>query len=219
MESSSIKLYIGESLGYVSAEIVQPNDPKVIMTFAHGAGAGMNHSFMTELATALASRRIATLRFNFHYMEHGKKRPDPPPVAHKVISSAIEKATTLFPDLPVIGAGKSFGGRMTSQLLSKNPLSEVKAIVFYGFPLHPAKSPGIERADHLRDIKIPMLFLQGTKDALAEPDLIKNVCKDLPTATLTFIEGADHSLIIKKKDSFVNLAKYTDDWLQYHHII
>lgn len=177
----------------ISAELYSPENPKVIYVFAHGAGAGMQHAFMKELSAALATHNIATLRYNFLYMEQKKKRPDFPAVAHQAVAAAISKAHELFPTLPVFAGGKSFGGRMTSQFRAKHQTEFVKGIVFVGFPLHPAGKPSIERADHLKSISIPMLFLQGTRDALAEFSLITEVTDSLPTATLIKFEGADHS--------------------------
>jgi predicted alpha/beta-hydrolase family hydrolase len=214
MKSNRFKVFISESLGEVSAESIEPTSPRVVMTLAHGAGAGMDHSFMKELAIELEKYDIATLRFNLHYMEKGKRRPDPPQVAHKVINTVIDEAHKFFPGLPVIVAGKSFGGRMSSQLLSKIDIPSVKALVFYGFPLHPPSELGIERSEHLTGVKVPMLFLQGTKDPLAELSLIQKVVKILPLASLDIIENADHSFKVGKKDSIVDLAKKTDNWLK-----
>jgi predicted alpha/beta-hydrolase family hydrolase len=182
------------------------------MTLAHGAGAGMDHLFMTTLSTRLAETGIATLRFNFPFKEHKKARPDTPAIAHETIAAAISHAQKTFPDIPLFAAGKSFGGRMTSQYLSANPRPEVKGIVFYGFPLHPAGKPGIERAAHLRTIKTKMLFLQGTKDALAVWELIEQLSTELRTATLIKINGADHSFKAGKKDVMAILTEATDSW-------
>jgi uncharacterized protein len=219
MESRELKIPISESLGEVSAGLLIPAEPKVIMTIAHGAGAGMSHPFLINLSHDLAQYGIATLRFNLHYMEQRKKRPDPPAIAHKVIERVIHRANALFPSLPLIAAGKSFGGRMTSQLMSKENLPMVRGIVFYGFPLHPANSPGIERADHLTQVKVPMLFLQGTKDTLAEVSLIESAVKKLPLASLEMIPNADHSFKIGKKDSIVDLSRKTVKWLEVSNIL
>jgi uncharacterized protein len=219
MKTQVIKISVSDKLGEVSAEIYEPENAKVMMTLAHGAGAGMNHPFLTKLSSELASAGIATLRFNLHYMEHGKKRPDMPPVAHSVIQAAIDKCRALYPELPLICSGKSFGGRMTSQLLAKAVTNEVKGLVFYGFPLHPINNPGTERAEHLSKVKVPMLFLQGTKDSLAEISLVENVVRDLPKATLNVIENADHSFKIGKKDSIVDLSKKTENWLRSLNIL
>jgi hypothetical protein len=184
------------------------------MTLAHGAGAGMDHSFMVTLATALSDVGIATLRFNFPFTEHKKRRPDTPAVAHQTIAAAITHAHETFPALPLFAAGKSFGGRMTSQYLSAESRSEVKGIVFYGFPLHPAGKPGIDRAEHLKGINVKMLFLQGTRDDLASWDLIESVCASLPKASLVKIEGANHMFKAGKKDTMSLLVEATRNWVE-----
>jgi uncharacterized protein len=173
----------------------------------------MNHSFMVTLAQSLADEAIATLRFNFPFAENKKGRPDTPAVAHATIEAAISKARKLFPKLPLFVAGKSFGGRMTSQYLSAHPQAAVKGIIFYGFPLHPPGKPSIERAEHLKDIKVPMLFLQGTRDELATWNLIEPVCSSLPTADLVKIEGANHAFKAGKQDIIQLLANTTKDWI------
>jgi len=183
------------------------------MTLAHGAGAGMNHAFMTSLATSLSAVGIATLRFNFPFVEHKKVRPDNPAVAHQTIAAAITNAQETFPSLPLFASGKSFGGRMTSQYLALHPRPEVKGVIFYGFPLHPSGKPSIERAEHLKDVKTNMLFLQGTKDDLASWDLIESVCSSLPKASLVRIEGANHMFKAGKQDTLVLLVNATRDWI------
>ena len=183
------------------------------MTLAHGAGAGMNHSFMVALAQALAEAEIATLRFNFPFAENKKGRPDTPAVAHQAIETATSKAQKLFPELPLFVAGKSFGGRMSSQYLAANHNDAVKGIVFYGFPLHPPGKPSIERAEHLKDVKPPMLFLQGSKDEFATAELITQVCASLKNATLIKIEGADHGFKAGKKDIMSQLVALTSNWI------
>jgi len=191
-----------------------PEKPKAVLTLAHGAGAGMYHSWMVELAKALAEKgSIATLRFNFPFTEHKKGRPDQPAVAHETVAAAINHARASFPDLPLFAGGKSFGGRMTSQYLAEHPRADVKGIVFYGFPLHPSGKPSIERAAHLKLVKVKMLFLQGTKDELATWDLIESVCASLPLATLVKIEGANHAFKAGKLDVISMLVKATADWL------
>ena len=184
------------------------------MTLAHGAGAGMNQSFMVTLAQLLSEQAIATLRFNFPFLENKKGRPDTPAVAHNTIEAAISKARELFPKLPLFVAGKSFGGRMSSQYLSAHPHTAVKGIIFYGFPLHPAGKPSVERAEHLKDVKTPMLFLQGTKDALATWNLIESVCSSLSSATLIKMEGADHSFKAGKQNIIQLLANETKQWIE-----
>ena len=218
MKTEAFKIFVSEKLGEVSAELIVADHPKAVMVLSHGAGAGIQQSFMKGLANALALANIATLRFNLHYMEHGKKRPDFPAVAHAVIEAAIAKASLLFPSLPLVLAGKSFGGRMSSQLLAKGEQPRVKAIVFYGFPLHPVNNPSVERADHLRSVRVPMFFLQGTKDSLANLNLLQPLLQELPLASLELIDGADHSFKIGKKDAIVDLSKKTENWLQKMNI-
>jgi uncharacterized protein len=214
MNTKSLVLQVSPTIGNVSGEFIIPEEINSIMTLAHGAGAGMNHPFMVSLANALAETGIATLRFNFPSMENKKRRPDTPAVAHQTIAAAIAKAQEVFPSLPLFVSGKSFGGRMTSQYLSEQGSTPVKGIVFYGFPLHPPGKPSIDRAEHLKRVDQPMLFLQGTKDALATWDLIESVCSSLSKATLVEIEGADHSFKAGKKDTMTELVKNTESWIK-----
>ena len=214
MSTKSLQLEVSPLVGLVSAKYIVPEKPKCIFTLAHGAGAGMNHSFMETLAEALSKVGIATLRFNFPFTENKKGRPDSPPVAHATIEVAIAKARELNPKLPLFVSGKSFGGRMSSQYLAAHPDSPAKGIVFYGFPLHPSGKPSTERADHLKELKIPMLFLQGSKDTLATWDLIKTVCKSLKKATLVKLEGADHSFKAGKTDTMSLLVDETKKWVE-----
>jgi predicted alpha/beta-hydrolase family hydrolase len=213
MKTRSLSLKISPSIGAVSAECIIPEKSKCIMTLAHGAGAGMHHSFMVALAQLLSEQAITTLRFNFPFAENKKGRPDTPAVAHQTIEAAIAKAQKLFPGLPLFAAGKSFGGRMSSQYLSAHPDPAVKGIVFYGFPLHPPGKPSIERAEHLKEIKTPMLFLQGTKDELATWNLIESVCSSLKQATLVKIDGANHAFKAGKQNILQLLADTTNDWI------
>jgi uncharacterized protein len=214
MNTKSFSLLVSDSIGSVTAEYIIPARSNCIVTLAHGAGAGMNHPFMTSLAKLLAEENIATLRFNFPSMEQKKGRPDVPAVAHKTIEAAIGDAHKKFPSVPVFASGKSFGGRMSSQYLSVHPHTAVKGIIFYGFPLHPAGKPSIDRADHLKNVKLPMLFLQGTRDALATFSLIEKVCSGLPQATLVKIEGADHSFKAGKQDTMPMLVNFTRGWIE-----
>jgi len=214
MKTQPLSLEVSPAIGNVSGECIIPEKATCIMSLAHGAGAGMNHSFMITLAKSLSEAGIATMRFNFPFTENKKGRPDPPAVAHKTIEASIVKAKELFPKLPLFVAGKSFGGRMTSQYLSSHHDTSVKGIIFYGFPLHPAGKPSTERADHLKDVKIPMLFLQGTRDALATWDLIESVCTSLPLAKLVRIEGADHSFKAGKQNVIQMLTDITKDWIE-----
>ena len=214
MKSKSLSLKISPSIGNVSAECIIPEKSKCIMTIAHGAGAGMNHSFMVTLAQSLSEAGIATMRFNFPFAENKKGRPDSPAIAHKTIETAISKARKLFPKLPLFVAGKSFGGRMTSQYLSAHHDAAVRGIIFYGFPLHPPGKPSTERAEHLKDVKIPMLFLQGTRDELATWNLIESVCSSLPLARLIKIEGANHAFKAGKQNIIQLLTDTTKDWIE-----
>jgi predicted alpha/beta-hydrolase family hydrolase len=214
MSTQSFKIEVSASVGTVSAKYTAPDKPVCIFTLAHGAGAGMDHSFMETLADALSNAGIATLRFNFPFAEGKKGRPDTPAVAHATIAAAIKKAREINPALPLFASGKSFGGRMSSQFLSANPDSDVKGIVFYGFPLHPSGKPSIERAEHLKALKIPMLFLQGTKDTLATWELIETVCGSLKKASLVKLEGADHSFKAGKKDVMSLLVSETEKWVK-----
>lgn len=213
LNTRSLTLTVSPAIGKVSAEYVLPEAPTSIMTLAHGAGAGMDHSFMVTLANSLAEAGVGTLRFNFPFTEHKKGRPDTPAVAHATIAAAVDEIAKTFPALPLFAAGKSFGGRMTSQYLAANPRPEIKGIVFYGFPLHPAGKPSTDRAAHLEDIRTRMLFLQGTKDDLATWDLIESVCASLKKATLVKIEGANHMFKAGKQDVMAILVKATKDWM------
>jgi hypothetical protein len=161
---------------------------------AHGAGAGMRHSFLSEVSAALARRGVASLRYQFPYMERAGRRPDPPALCHATVRAAVSTARDIAPALPLIAAGKSFGGRMTSQAQALEPLPGVHGIAFLGFPLHPPKKPSLARADHLSKVSVPMLFLQGTRDALADPGLIRQAVERLGArARIQAIEGADHA--------------------------
>lgn len=182
------------SAGSVSALLVRPPQARACFVLAHGAGAGMTHPFMADVAEGLAARHIATLRYQFPYMEKGTKRPDPPPVAQAAVRAAVAEAARRCEGLALIAGGKSFGARMTSQAQGKAPLAGVRGLAFLGFPLHPAGKPASDRAAHLADVHIPMLFLQGTRDKLAELDLLRPVVAQLgSSASLHTIDGADHS--------------------------
>ncbi len=182
-----------EAQGEVSGLLQRPDDARALYVLAHGAGAGMTHAFMTAIADRLAARGIATFRFQFPYTEAGRKRPDHRKTLVPTIRAAVARAQDLAPDLPVIAGGKSMGGRMTSIAAAEAPLPGVRALAFLGFPLHAPGKPGTERAAHLPDVTVPMLFLQGTRDKLAELELITPVCKDLgDAAILHVVDGADH---------------------------
>jgi uncharacterized protein len=184
----------------VSALWLKPAAPRACLVLAHGAGAGMAHRSMAALADGLAERGIATLRYQFPYMERDSKRPDPPAVAHAAVRAAVAEAARLAGELPLFAGGKSFGGRMTSQAQAIAPLPSMRGLVFFAFPLHPAGKPSVARADHLSDIDIPMLFLQGSRDALAALDLLRPVVARLGArATLTLAEDADHAFHVPAK--------------------
>src|SRR6188474_1654447 len=214
MKKKSLSLKVSSAIGTVSGELISGQQTKCIMVLAHGAGAGMHHSFMVTLAQSLSEEAITTLRFNFPFTENKKGRPDTPAVAHQTIEAAISKAQKLFPKLPLFVAGKSFGGRMTSQYMAANPDDAVKGIIFYGFPLQAPGKPSIERAEHLKDVKSPMLFLQGSRDEFATWKLIEKVTSALPLAELIKIEGANHGFKAGKQDVIKLLTTVTKDWIE-----
>ena len=180
--------------GSVSGLVDAPAQPSAAYVFAHGAGADMHHGFMAELAAGLAQRGIAVLRFQFPFTEQGLRRPDPPALAQPAVRAAVQAAAQQWPALPLFAGGKSYGGRMASQAQALRPLAGVRGLAFVGFPLHPAGQPDSRRADHLKDVAVPMLFLQGTRDALADLPRMREVCAGLgPRAALHVVEGADHA--------------------------
>jgi predicted alpha/beta-hydrolase family hydrolase len=184
----------------ISALLVRPPRARACYVLAHGAGVGMTHASMEMIAAGLGERGIATLRYQFPYMEKAGKRPDPPAVAHAAVRAAVTEAARSCPTLPLIAGGKSFGGRMTSQAQAIAPLPGVRGVAFLAFPLHPAGKPSSERAKHLAGVKIPMLFLQGTRDALAELSLLEPVVKSLGSqAALHLVKEADHSFHVLKR--------------------
>ena len=191
--SRSLKIIV-DADHTVSASYLAPRGASACYIFAHGAGAGMNHPFMLEIANGLVARKIATLRYQFPYMETGSKRPDRPALAQATVLAAVQAAAKLAPRKTLIAGGKSFGGRMTSQAQAASPLPKVRGLAFVGFPLHLAKKPSSKRADHLARIDIPMLFIQGDRDALADRKLLLPVVRRLGArAALLTIRGADHS--------------------------
>jgi predicted alpha/beta-hydrolase family hydrolase len=193
LDPQKLSIGIGKA-GSVSALLMRPAQARACFVFAHGAGAGMTHSFMAAVADGLCERGVASLRYQFPYMEKASKRPDPPGIAHAAVRAAVAEAGRCCPGLPLVAGGKSFGGRMTSQAQAATPLAGVRGLAFLGFPLHPAGKPSSDRAEHLADVRVPMLFLQGTRDSLAEVALIEPVVERLgPLATLHLVDGADHS--------------------------
>jgi predicted alpha/beta-hydrolase family hydrolase len=198
IDAQSLRIEVGSNEA-VSALLIQPPQARACYVFAHGAGAGMTHASMQTVAVGLGARGIATLRYQFPYMEKGSKRPDAPAVAHATVRAAVAEAGRRCDGWPLIAGGRSFGGRMTSQAQARSPLPGVRGLAFFGFPLHPAGKPSSDRAKHLADVEIPMLFLQGTRDALAELSLVEPAVKGLGArATLRLLEGADHSFHVLK---------------------
>jgi predicted alpha/beta-hydrolase family hydrolase len=189
----------------VSGLFIQGAKSRALYVFAPGAGAGITHSFMEDVAVGLAEREIATLRYQFPYMERGSGRPDPPPICHATVRAAVHEGARLLPGVPLFAGGKSFGGRMTSQAQAASPLPDVRGIIFLGFPLHLAKKPSDTRAAHLYDVHIPMLFLQGTRDELADMKLLEPVTTKLGSlATLEKIEAADHGFHVLVRSGRTN---------------
>jgi predicted alpha/beta-hydrolase family hydrolase len=198
--SDATPLVVTEGAIRVSALLHAPAKPRACYVLAHGAGAGMTHPFMAAVATGLAARGIATLRYQFPYMEAGKKRPDPPALAQATVRAAVTAATRALPALPLVAGGKSFGGRMTSQAQAASPLPGVRGLAFLGFPLHPAGRPSRERAQHLAAVEVPMLFLQGTRDELARLDELEPAIAALGAgATLCLFADADHSFHVPRR--------------------
>lgn len=204
--------------GRVSALVVHPPGATIGYVLAHGAGAGMRHPFLEALAARLASRRIATFRYQFPYMEAKRRRPDSPPVAVATVRAAVAAARARLPGLPLIAGGKSFGGRMTSTAAAEEPLAGVRGLAFLGFPLHPPGKPGIARAEHLDRVTVPMLFLQGTRDEFAEVSLLKQVIVRLARrAAYHPVDGGDHSFRVRKStargvDVLDELAETISRW-------
>lgn len=195
-----LRFAVPESGDRVSALLDRPPDADRLLVLAHGAGAGMRHAFMEAISARLASSHIATFRYQFPYMEQGRRAPSPRRVLLATVRAAIASATERAPGLPLLAGGKSMGGRMTSLAASEQPLPGVKALVFVGFPLHPTGKPATDRAEHLADVAVPMLFLQGTRDKLADLKLVERITKPLENrATLHIVEGADHSFHLLKR--------------------
>jgi len=199
MKSNTKKLKIETGSGTVSAILDAPAKPVVGITLAHGAGAGMNHDFLVELTSSLTSQGIAVLRFQFPYMEAGKKRVDRPSFATATIAAAVQELRRRVPRAPLYAAGKSFGARMTTTACAEGLLPDIDGIICYGFPLHHAGEPDVSRAKHLVDVRSPVLFLQGTRDDLADLKLMRKVCRKLRKARLHEVEGADHGFNVLKR--------------------
>ena len=209
-----------DEAGQVSGLLQVPTHARACYVLAHGAGAGMAHPFMVAVAHGLAERGIAILRYQFPYMERGAKRPDTPAVAHAAVRAAARQAARLAPELPLFAGGKSFGGRMTSQAQAASPLPGVRGLVFLGFPLHPAGRPSAERAQHLHEVRIPMLFLQGTRDALADFPSMQHLVAALGArATLKPFQDADHSFHVRRTSGVTDetvrneLLTAVTDWM------
>ena len=217
-ESKDTRIRV-EGNGDVSALLLRPANARWLLTLAHGAGAGMRHPFLEILARELAAVSIATLRYQFPYMEQRRRAPDSPAIATATVAAAVRTASEAAPALPLLAGGKSFGGRMTSHAAAQGLLTNVRGLVFFGFPLHPPNKPGTKRADHLNKVPMPMLFLQGTRDTLADLTLLRPICAKLGArATLHIIESADHSFHVLKSsgtdDAAVlrQLAETTASW-------
>jgi predicted alpha/beta-hydrolase family hydrolase len=187
-------------IGEVSALWLCPASARWLLVLAHGAGAGMSHPFLGKLAAELASVEVATFRYQFPYMEQRRRVPDSPPVLKSTVRAAVRAAAETAPELPILAGGKSMGGRMTSQAAADHPpeFEQVRGLVFFGFPLHPPGNPGTKRAEHLAEVRMPMLFLQGTRDQFADLKLLRPICASLGAATLHEIETADHSFHVLK---------------------
>jgi len=217
--ATELRFGVAETSGEVSALLVRPPDARLLYVLAHGAGAGMRHSFLESIAQRLAERGIATLRYQFPYMERRAGRPDPPAVAAATVRTAVVEAARNAPGLPLVAGGKSFGGRMTSTAQAEAPLPGVRGLVFLGFPLHPPGRTGDSRAEHLAQVEIPMLFLQGDRDQFADLKFLEPVVKRLgDRATLHLVEGGDHSFRVPKRsgktaeDVMTELVATIDRW-------
>lgn len=210
----------GTKAGPVSGILQLPDDAQALLVFAHGAGAGMRHSFMEQMAGLLGEQRIGTLRYQFPYMEAGRSSPDRPPTLEATVSAAVAEAGRRAPGLPLIAGGKSMGGRMTSGAAAKAALPGVRGLVFFGFPLHPPKNPGIARAEHLSHVTVPMLFIQGTRDSLADMTLIREVTGALGSrASVHIVDEGDHSFHVPKRSGktdaqvLTEIAAVVRNWL------
>lgn len=196
----NLEIDVGGEAGRVPGLLLRPESAWALLVLGHGAGAGMRHRFMAAVAEALAARGIATLRYQFPYLERGGRRPDPPELLQATVRAAVEEGRHHGAGLLLLAGGKSLGGRMTSAAAAAGPLEGVRGLAFFGFPLHPPKRPGVARAEHLSRVRLPMLFLQGTRDDLADLDLLRPICAGLgPDAALHVVEGADHGFEVLKR--------------------
>ncbi len=219
VSSDPVAITVGDGGARVSGLLLRPPGARWLYVLAHGAGAGMHHPFLETIARALAERDVATLRYQFPYMERRASRPDPPALAAAAVRAAVSEAARLAPGLPLVAGGKSFGGRMTSTAQAEEPLPGVRGLVFLGFPLHPPGRPGDARAEHLARVQIPMLFLQGTRDDFADLKLLTPLVQRLGArATLHLVEGGDHSFHVLKRsgrtdaDVLEELAAAVEEW-------
>ena len=216
-----VQIPVNAKAGMVSGLFVKPPDAQTLLVLAHGAGAGMRHRFMEDITAKLAAGGVATLRYQFPYMEKRIKRPDPEPTLLDTVHAAITAANKLASGLPIFAGGKSMGGRMTSLALAKTATDPVRGLVYFGFPLHAAGKPSADRGSHLTQIDLPMLFLQGSRDALADLKLLRPLCRKLGSrAKLLVVEGGDHSFHMlksaKRSDNEVlsELAARTAEWMK-----
>lgn len=221
LKTTEVEFQASPSAGNVSGVLMLPRGARWLLVFAHGAGAGMRHPFMEAMAKNLADHGIGTFRYEFPYMEKKQKRPDPRPLLLATVQSAVVTASEFAGKIPLLAGGKSMGGRMTSMAAAEGLLPDIQGIVFFGFPLHPPKQPEkwSERAEHLKRVKVPMLFLQGTRDAFADLKLLRPVCKGLgKRATLHLIEGGDHSFHVPKSSErgdtgvFDEIVRSVETW-------
>ena len=215
------KLQVGDRDSHVSTIELAPPDPVAWMALAHGAGAGMRHAAMEAIAALLAERGIATLRYQFPYMEQGRRGISPRKLLLETVCAAAAAAAERAGGAPLLAGGKSMGGRMTSLAAAEGGLPGVRGIVFFGFPLHAAGKPSSERGDHLASLELPLLFLQGTRDKLAKLELLRPICSRLPDATLVELEGADHSFHVLKRSGRTDdevldeMGDHVTDWLSH----
>ena len=220
LEPTRTRFLATASRGEVGALLLTPPSPRALLVLAHGAGAGMEHPFMEGLARALAERSVATFRYQFPYSEARARSPDPAPVLEATVRAAAGAAASAVPGVPLFAGGKSMGGRMTSRAAASGSGLDARGIVFFGFPLHAAgRPPSVERAAHLAEVPQPMLFLQGTRDALADLALMRDVCGELPRATLHVVDDADHGFHVPKRSGrddaavLVELADVSAAWI------